>query len=80
MTMPAADPVYERFLRDVGRRIQSLREERRWTPQELAKNSGLTATTVLEIEAGKTDFTMDTVVHFANAFNIKIAEIVRRMA
>jgi len=77
MPQSAADSDYERFLREVGKRIESLRAERHSTPEKLANNAGISLAELSNIEAGKLDFTLDTVVHFANAFEIKILELFR---
>lgn len=63
-----------RLLSNVGRRIAELRSERGLTQETLAERMGVTARWVQSAEAGGENFTLTTLVRFANALKVPVAE------
>jgi transcriptional regulator with XRE-family HTH domain len=58
----------------IGQRIAGLRKERNWTQLELARRTGLAASTIAAIEqdARRTKPEVDTLVSIARAFGITL--------
>jgi transcriptional regulator with XRE-family HTH domain len=63
-----------RVLRDVGLRIGELRGERELTQEKLAERLKVTARWLQSVEAGKENLTIGTLVRFANALKVPMAE------
>ncbi len=59
----------------LGERIESLRKERELTADELSRNSGLGAGTILGLERGEQSPTLDTVLAIAHALGVSGAEL-----
>lgn len=60
----------------VGERVRSLRTNRRWSLDELAGRSGVSKGMVVQIEAGRTNPSIGTLVRIADAFGVTIARLV----
>jgi transcriptional regulator with XRE-family HTH domain len=60
------EPVY----RQLGAKIQSIRECLGWTQDELAKKVGLTRTSITNFEAGRQRILLHDLDKFAKAFNM----------
>lgn len=60
----------------VGERIRSLRQNRRWSLDELAGRSGVSKGMVVQIEAGRTNPSIGTLVRIADAFGVTVARLV----
>jgi len=58
------------FLRKVGGRVKALRDERRWSQQELAKRSGINRVYVSGIERGIRNFTILHLAKLARALHV----------
>lgn len=58
----------------VGRRIAELRAERGLTQEALSEKLGVTARWVQSAEAGGENFTLTTLVRFANALKVPVAD------
>ncbi|HWO43387.1 MAG TPA: cobalamin-dependent protein [Candidatus Eisenbacteria bacterium] len=57
-------------LKELGRRIRGLRGNVGWTQRQLARATGLTRATVVSVEGGKQNVSMDVVVRIANALAV----------
>jgi transcriptional regulator with XRE-family HTH domain len=62
----------------LGRNLRSAREERGLTQEEVARRSGVHATEVSRIEAGKRDPRVSTVERLAAAVNLPPGELLRQ--
>jgi len=60
----------------VGDRVRSLRAGRRWSLEELAGRSGVSKGMVVQIEAGRTNPSIGTLVRIADAFGVTVARLV----
>lgn len=60
----------------VGERVRSLRTSRRWSLDELAGRSGVSKGMVVQIEAGRTNPSIGTLVRIADAFGVTVARLV----
>jgi transcriptional regulator with XRE-family HTH domain len=60
----------------VGERVRGLRTVRRWSLDELAGRSGVSKGMVVQIEAGRTNPSIGTLVRIADAFGVTIARLV----
>jgi len=59
--------------------IKKLRKEHRLSQEELAKKAGITYSTLIKIESGlNKNPTLETLTKIANAFKVKIDELVGR--
>lgn len=56
----------------IGDQIRKLRKERKYTIQEVSKLSGVAASTISEVETGKRNVEMKTVVRIVNSLKGKI--------
>lgn len=63
-----------KLLSNVGRRIAELRTERDLTQEALSEQLGVTTRWVQSAEAGEENFTLTTLVRFANALKVPVAE------
>ncbi|EXG80371.1 helix-turn-helix domain-containing protein [Cryptosporangium arvum] len=60
----------------VGERVRSLRTGRRWSLDELAGRSGVSKGMLVQIEAGRTNPSIGTLVRIADAFGVTVARLV----
>ncbi|MFG1921524.1 helix-turn-helix domain-containing protein [Cryptosporangium sp. NPDC048952] len=60
----------------MGERVRSLRTNRRWSLDELAGRSGVSKGMVVQIEAGRTNPSIGTLVRIADAFGVTVARLV----
>jgi transcriptional regulator with XRE-family HTH domain len=65
----------EKLLTNVGRRIAELRAARGLTQEALAEALGITARWVQSAEAGRENFTLTTLVRFANSLEVPVADL-----
>jgi DNA-binding XRE family transcriptional regulator len=65
------EPVY----RQLGAKVQSVREALGWTQQELAKNIGLQRTSITNFEAGRQRILLHDAEKFAKAFNMELRHL-----
>jgi len=56
-------------LQHIGNNIKELRKFRKWTQQQLADEAGIRMATISDIEAGKANFEINTLVRIASALN-----------
>ena len=63
----------------LGERIKELRKKAGWSQQKLAEKAGLSYNTITKIEQGTAKQpTIQTIVKIADAFGVKIDELVGR--
>ena len=73
--MPSArDP--EALYRVFGRRLREIREMKHVAQQELATLSGLSRSSIANIESGKQRVLLHQVLHFAEALQVAVAQLV----
>jgi transcriptional regulator with XRE-family HTH domain len=63
--------------RQLGARVRTLREKRRWSQEDLAHESGLARSFTGAIERGEKDLRLTTLVKLANTFKISVAQLFR---
>ena len=61
---------------DIGERIRSIRRERNWTQDDLAKKAGLLCQNVARYETGRTTPRKAMLARFAKAFDLTVEELV----
>ena len=69
----ALDP--ERIIKEIGRRIAELREQHEWTQPQLATRLRTTFQWVSQLEAGKQNLTVHSLVKVANALKVSLEEL-----
>jgi transcriptional regulator with XRE-family HTH domain len=67
------EPVY----RQIGARVQSIRETLGWTQEDLAKKVGLTRTSITNFEAGRQRILLHDTEKFAKAFDTELRHLFR---
>ena len=76
-TVPTAkdpEPIYRLF----GRRLRELRELKKVPPGELASFTGLTRSSIANIEKGKQRVMLHQLVLFARCLNVQVTELLPR--
>ncbi len=63
--------------RQMGRRIQTLREARDLSRQELARKTGMHRETIRLLEAGRFDPTLGTLTKLARALGVTLTDLVK---
>jgi len=63
--------------KNLGKRVRSLREKRKWSQEELAHQSGLARSFTGAIERGEKDLRITTLVKLANTFRISVVHLLR---
>lgn len=71
----AAADEYEAELREVGRRVRELRDERGWGAGRLAEHAGLHWTYVREVEQGKRNISVVTLLKLARGLGVNPCEL-----
>ena len=66
---------YSVFKDALGKRIQLLRTAASLTQEALAANSGLTRTTIVDIEKGATNPTLEGLARIASALGLKVPDL-----
>ena len=66
---------YSVFKDTLGKRIQLLRTSANLTQEALATNSGLTRTTIVDIEKGTTNPTLEGLARIASALGLKVPDL-----
>lgn len=66
---------YSVFKDALGKRIQLLRTSANLTQEALATNSGLTRTTIVDIEKGATNPTLEGLARIASALGLKVTDL-----
>jgi transcriptional regulator with XRE-family HTH domain len=64
----------------VGRRIRALREKKRFTQGELAQATGLTRTSITNLEAGMQRPPLETLYRIAKVFEVEIGALIPKVA
>jgi transcriptional regulator with XRE-family HTH domain len=63
------------FYANVGQRIASLRSKQ-FTQQTLASKTGLTRTAIVNIEKGRQQIFLHTIIDIADALNVAVSDII----
>ena len=71
MPYPTRDPNFEALRLKLGK----LRAGRSWTYDTLAERSGVTRRTLIAIETGTTNGSLDSWFRIAQAFEVEVAEL-----
>jgi HTH-type transcriptional regulator, competence development regulator len=71
--------VDERLIKKFGRNLKEIREKKGVSLRDLALEADLSANTISEIELGKRDPRMTTVVKLASALGIDPAELLPKL-
>lgn len=61
--------------KNLGRRVRTLRQKRKWSQEDLAHESGLARSFTGAIERGEKDLRLTTLVKLANTFEIPISKL-----
>jgi transcriptional regulator with XRE-family HTH domain len=69
----------ERLIRKFGRNLKEIREKKGISLRDLAVEADLSANTISEIELGKRDPSMTTVVKLASALGIDPADLLPKL-
>ena len=75
-TPPTAGPTLDAVLSAVGPRLRSLRQEHRRTLQEIAAETGLTASTVSRLETGRLKPTLEQLLPLARTYQVPLDDLV----
>jgi DNA-binding XRE family transcriptional regulator len=59
--------VLKEYLIGLGRRVRDLRNKRGWTQEQLAESARLTRVSIVAVEGGKQNVSMDVVLRLANS-------------
>lgn len=59
----------------LGKRVRALRENKKWSQEELAHESGLARSFTGAIERGEKDLRLTTLVKLANTFKIAVSQL-----
>lgn len=66
------DPRTKRAVREIGRRIKSVREEAGLSQEKLAAKIGMTRSNYARIERGATNVTIDTLIRIAKGLGVDV--------
>jgi transcriptional regulator with XRE-family HTH domain len=69
---------YLRVCGNLGRNLRRVREQRELTQEDVSERSGVHATEVSRIEAGKRDPRVSTLERLANAVEVSPGELLRK--
>jgi len=75
MAIPASSTDYLPVEGNLGRNLRRAREQRELTQEEVSERSGVHATEVSRIEAGKRDPRVSTLERLANAVEVSPGEL-----
>lgn len=73
---PPPDPYFPRR-RAIGERIRAARLQADLTQERLALAIGIDRPSIVEIEAGRRNMTIDTLLRIADTIGVPLAELVR---
>jgi DNA-binding XRE family transcriptional regulator len=59
--------VLKEYLISLGRRVRDLRNKKGWTQEQLAESTRLTRVSIVGVEGGKQNISMDVVIRLANS-------------
>ena len=65
---------------DFGARVKTMRQQRGWTLEHLAENSGLSISALSKIENGQVSASFDTIVKIAHAYDLTFGELFTEQA
>lgn len=61
----------------VARRVEEIREAKKWSRQRLAEEAGMTRLQVWRLETGTTEISADTAAVLATALSVSVASLYR---
>lgn len=71
-------PELEELSRALGERITKLRQQRKWTQQDVSDNAGgLARAFISRIESGQVEACLGTLSALAKAFNLTLSELLK---
>ena len=74
-------PVSEtQVLRELAERIKTLREAQGWTQEQFAERAAMQRSYLADLELGRRNPSVRTLVKVANAFGIAVSELLERTA
>ena len=65
----------QRVQRKLGKRIKALRKDRGLTPEQLAKQCGVTVVKLLKIEDGQVNVALSTMVHLSRRLGTGLPQL-----
>lgn len=63
--------------KNLGQRIRALRQSKGWSQELLARKGNLSPSSISAIERGELDLTIKTLCKLSDAFEMKLADLVR---
>jgi len=66
----------EKYLKNLGERIRSLRKEKKLTLSALCYKNGLEPSTVSRVEKAQVDVKLSTLLKIAEALEIKLVDLI----
>jgi len=72
---PVAPAITADTLSGLAQTVRSARERRRWTLASLASRSGLSKGMLMQIESARTNPSIGTLIHIANAFGVSVWQL-----
>ena len=68
--------VLKEYLIGLGRRVRDLRNQKGWTQEQLAESTRLTRVSIVGVEGGKQNVSMDVVIRLANSLGTSPQDLV----
>lgn len=68
-------PAVRKIAQKIGNQIRSLREERKMSRRELAREAGIAPSALWSIERGESNFLISTLAKIACALGVHIADL-----
>jgi transcriptional regulator with XRE-family HTH domain len=69
----------DKSVREFGKRVRSMREQKQWTQEELADRSGLTSVQISRIERGAREIRLTTLLRLIAAFDAKPDDLLGKL-
>lgn len=69
----------DKSVREFGKRVRSMREQKQWTQEELADRSGLTSVQISRIERGVREIRLTTLLRLIAAFDTKPDDLLGKL-
>ena len=70
--------VLKEYLIGLGRRVRDLRNKKGWTQEQLAAAARLTRVSIVAVEGGKQNISMDVVLRLANSLGTSPEDLLSR--
>jgi transcriptional regulator with XRE-family HTH domain len=72
----STEPVVEQVPEAVGRRVREARARRAWTLDQLAERSGVSRRMIVNVEAGRSNASIATLLRLARSLQVSLADLV----